>query len=154
VITVTGGKLTTYRAMAEDTVDVAVKALKRGGKTKTKRLKLIGAEGVGEPSGHLQSRFGNEAAEIDALINADASLGEPLVPGLDYVKAEAVWSARNEMVHTLADVLARRTRALLLARDATMDAAESVARLIAPALGWSDDEAATQVRAFKEMVNK
>ncbi|MBA2608896.1 MAG: glycerol-3-phosphate dehydrogenase/oxidase [Actinobacteria bacterium] len=152
VITVTGGKLTTYRAMAEDTVDVAVKALKRGAKrTQTKRLRLVGAEGVKQPDGHLAGRFGSEAAEVNALISTEPSLGEALVPGLDYVKAEAVWSARNEMVHTLADVLARRTRALLLDRDATLDAAQSVAELIAPELGWSETDTNAQVQAFKEM---
>ncbi len=151
VVTVTGGKLTTYRAMAEDTVNVAVKALKRGGKTKTKRLRLVGAEGVKENTDHLVGRFGSEAAEITALIATDATLREPLVPGLDYLRAEAVWSARHEMVHTLADVLARRTRALLLDRDATLAAAESVAELIAPEVGWSTTDVAAQVAAFKEM---
>ena len=151
VVTVTGGKLTTYRAMAEDTVNVAVKALKRGGKTKTKRLKLVGAEGVKENHDHLVGRFGSEAAEIKALVTTDPTLGEPLVPGLAYLRAEAVWSARHEMVHTLADVLARRTRALLLDRDATLAAAESVAELIAPEVGWSTTDVAAQVAAFKEM---
>jgi len=152
VVTVVGGKLTTYRAMAEDTVNVAVKALKKGNKrTQTKRLKLVGGDGVRQTEGHLPSRFGSEAAEIAALIAQDPSLGEPLVPGLDYVRAEAVWSARNEMVHTLGDVLARRTRALLLDRDATVKAAAAVADLVAPELGWSKTETAAQVRAFEEI---
>ncbi|MEY2398048.1 MAG: glycerol-3-phosphate dehydrogenase [Actinomycetota bacterium] len=152
VVTVTGGKLTTYRAMAEDTVNVAVKQLKKGARrTQTKRLKLVGAEGVKGTDDRLVARFGNEAAEIKALIASDVALGEALVPGLEYVKAEAVWSARHEMVHTLADVLARRTRALLLDREATLGAAESVAELVAPELGWSATETASQVQAFKEM---
>ncbi len=120
VVTVTGGKLTTYRAMAADTVDVVTKSLGRGGRSQTKRLKLHGATKANDA---LAKRFGTDAAAVAALIASDASLGEPLVEGLPYVRAEAVWSARHEMVHTLADVLARRTRALLLDRDATVAAA-------------------------------
>ncbi|MEY2468461.1 MAG: glycerol-3-phosphate dehydrogenase [Actinomycetota bacterium] len=135
VVTVTGGKLTTYRAMAEDTMDVVVKRLGRGAKrTKTKRLKLL-----------------DDRAAIDALVASDPSLGEPLVPGLSYRRADAVYAARNEMVHTLADVLARRTRALLLDRDATVKAAPAIATLIAPDLGWSTEETTAQVEAFKAL---
>jgi glycerol-3-phosphate dehydrogenase len=134
MITVTGGKLTTYRQMAEDTVDVAVKRLGRGGRCKTKRLKLR-----------------DDTAAIDALVRADASLGEPLVKGLSYRKADAVYAAREEMVQSLTDVLTRRTRALLLDRDATLDAARAVAELIAPDLGWSAADVDAQVRSFEEV---
>jgi glycerol-3-phosphate dehydrogenase len=148
VVTVTGGKLTTYRAMAADTVDVVVKRLGRGGRSQTKRLKLHGATKADDA---LAKRFGTDAKAVADLIAADATLGEPLVEGLPYLRAEAVWSARHEMVHTLADVLARRTRALLLDRDATVAAAPGVAALIAPELGWTSAEAAAQVEAFLEV---
>ena len=68
------------------------------------------------------------------------TLGEPLVPGLPYVRAEAVFAVRSEMARTLDDVLDRRTRARMLDRDATWTAAEAVARLLAPELGWDDDD--------------
>jgi glycerol-3-phosphate dehydrogenase len=133
VVTVTGGKLTTYRAMAEDTVDVVAKALGRGGRCKTKRLKLL-----------------DDRASVDALARNDPSLDTPLVEGLPYRRADAVWAARNEMVVTLADVLARRTRALLLDRDATVAAAPAVAELVAAELGWSAADVAAQVDAFMQ----
>ena len=66
---------------------------------------------------------------------------------------EAVWAARAEMAHTLTDVLARRTRALLLDRDATAAAAAGVAALLAPELGWDATDQATQVARLEELVD-
>jgi glycerol-3-phosphate dehydrogenase len=85
---------------------------------------------------------------VQGLIARDSTLGEPLVPGLPYVAAEAVFAVRVEMARTLDDVLDRRTRARLLDRDATRAAAESVARLIAPELGWDDDDVARAVDTY------
>src|SRR5262249_10883051 len=79
----------------------------------------------------------------------DPHLGEPLVPGLPYVRAEAVHAVRHEMARTLDDVLTRRTRARLLARDASAAAADDVATLIAPELGWDDTERARQVKEYR-----
>jgi glycerol-3-phosphate dehydrogenase len=130
MVTVTGGKLTTYRQMAEDTVDVVLKRLATKARCKTKRLKLL-----------------DDTAAIDALARTDG-LGEPLIAGLEYRRADALFAARHEMVFSLTDVLARRTRALLLDRDAAVAAAAAVAALIAPELGWSPDDVAAQVEAF------
>ena len=69
--------------------------------------------------------------------------------GLPYLKAEAVYAARHEMVHTLSDVLARRTRALILDRAATVQAAPMAAALIAPDLGWDAEEQELQVARFR-----
>jgi glycerol-3-phosphate dehydrogenase len=153
LVTVTGGKLTTYRRMASDTVDAVVEHLGRGARrSPTKRLALLGAPGndalrqpgaaarLGVVDGvlaHLAGRYGTEARTVIAMIEADPELAHPLIPGLPYLRAEAVYAARYEMAWTLEDVLARRTRALLLARDASAAAATAVARLIAPELGWS-----------------
>jgi len=155
VVSVTGGKLTTYRRMAADTVDEVMDLLERRGRSRTKRLRLLGAEGYTEPAesageaAHLAGRYGSEAALVESLYDADPALRQPLVPGLPYLAAEAVHSARHEMATTLDDVLARRTRARLLARDATRGAAEDVARLIAPELGWDDATVAREVDAFR-----
>jgi glycerol-3-phosphate dehydrogenase len=153
LITITGGKLTTYREMAADAVDAAVARLGRREKCRTQRLRLFGAGTFSEPSrgtlaAHLVSRFGSHATDVTALITDDVSLGEPLVPGLAYVRAEAVYAARHEMALTLDDVLTRRTRARLFQRDATMSVAADVAALIAPELGWDADETDRQVAAF------
>ncbi len=103
---------------------------------------------------HLAGRYGTEAQSVLDLVAADPDLGEPLVPGLPYLRAEAVHAVRHEMARTLDDVLSRRTRARLLARDASAAAAESVALLIGPELGWDRDESARQVEAYRAAVTR
>jgi len=153
MVTVTGGKLTTYRRMAADAVDEVCELLGVRAKSHTKRLVLVGGEGL-EPSGpdddvpHLDSRYGAEAAQVQALVRARPELAEPLVPGLPYLRAEAVWSAHHEMAVTVDDVLSRRTRARLLARDASAAAAPDVARLLAPELGWDDERVRREIGAY------
>ncbi len=153
VITVTGGKLTTYREMAEDTVDEVCEVLGMRRKSTTKRLPLVGADGYREPAertaAHLANRYGSMAAEVAALCQADPRLHDALVPGLPYTKAEAVYAARSEMSVTLDDVLSRRTRARLFDRPATVIAAEDVARLIAADMGWDEAEIGRQVAEFR-----
>jgi glycerol-3-phosphate dehydrogenase len=138
--------------MAEDTVDEVQAALGRHRTpSRTARLPLRGSEGVaaGPLAGHLAARYGGEGRVVAALVDGDPSLGEPLVPTLPYLRAEAVYAARYEMARTLDDVLARRTRSLILARDASVAAAPDVARLLAPELGWSEAEADAEVRAYR-----
>jgi glycerol-3-phosphate dehydrogenase len=160
VVTVTGGKLTTYREMAADTIDAVVKVLGDRvdsiGSSRTKRLLIRGAVGydtvaVGgdERAAHLAGRHGGDARVLLAMIDKDPSLGEPLVAGLPYLKAEAVYAASYEMARSVDDVLSRRTRARILARDAADDAAPEVAQLIAPVLGLSEAEQAAQVDDYK-----
>ena len=162
LVTVTGGKLTTYRKMAEDTVDVVVKQLGRKGvprRSPTKRLPLRGAAPTDGDLGlapdvadHLRSRYGSEARVIAAMLEADPELARPLVASLPYLRAEAVYAARYEMVGTLDDVLSRRTRAVLLARDAAMDAARDVANLLASELRWTPEETERQIQDFTAAV--
>jgi glycerol-3-phosphate dehydrogenase len=166
VITVTGGKLTTYRRMASDTVDLVVSSLGRGARrSPTKELRLLGAERAGalrEPAAagrlgvdpatlaHLAGRYGSEARTVIAMTEADPELARPLVPGLPYLRAEAVYAARYEMARTLDDVLARRTRAAFLSCEDAAAAATVVARLIAPELGWSPAESEHEAAAYVE----
>jgi glycerol-3-phosphate dehydrogenase len=154
VISITGGKLTTYRRMAADTVDAIAEDFGRGGSSRTKRLPLLGAVGSAPADDHLARRYGSLAADVLALIEADASLGELLVPGLPYRKAEAIYATRHEMATTLDDVLSRRTRARLLARDATATAADDIARLIAPELGWDEAEIVRQVDHYRAAITE
>ncbi len=158
MVSVTGGKLTTYREMAEDTVDVVAEQLEHKARCRTKRLPLLGADGyraapAGTRSAHLGARYGTLAGEIEALVAADPSLGEPLVDGLPYVRAEAVYAVRHEMATTLVDVLARRTRAHLFDRPATLAAAPAVAKLIGDQLGWDDDEIVRQLAEYRALVS-
>ena len=161
VVTITGGKLTTYRSMAADTVDQAARIVgRRWGRSKTKRLRLVGGDGfeappdTPEPSlhDHLAGRFGTEASEVHDLVRDDPTLGDSLVPGLPYLRAEAVHAVRHEMARNLDDVLTRRTRARLLARDASAEAAKTVAQLLAPELGWSAEETERQAKAYRASV--
>ncbi|MDQ1446643.1 MAG: glycerol-3-phosphate dehydrogenase [Acidimicrobiaceae bacterium] len=159
VVSVTGGKLTTYRKMAADTVDEVLKGVGRGPsairRSPTKGLRLRGADGCDRVTDeHLRSRFGGESRVIEAMVAGSPDLGAPLVEGLPYMKAEAVYAARYEMAHTLEDVLSRRTRALLLARDAAVAAAPSVAALVGAELGWDEAEQARQVAAFTALAER
>ena len=135
--------------MAADTVDAVVKAVGRGGKSKTKRLRLLGAYDAPPQDEHLAGRYGILAREIVELERDDPSLAAPLVAGLPYRRSEAIYAVRNEMATTLDDVLSRRTGARLLGRDATAAAAEAVAQLIAPELGWDAARIASEVSAFR-----
>lgn len=169
VITVTGGKLTTYREMAADAVDAALEVLaevpgtagdlgvggRRVRRSQTAKLRLRGADGYdaeAEADMRLADRYGGEARVVRAMVDADPSLGAPLVPGLPYVRAEAVYAARYEMATDLGDVLARRTRATLLGAEATAAAADDVAELVGAELGWSDDERAAQAARIRDVV--
>jgi len=157
LVSVTGGKLTTYRKMAADTVNTITKLDGKHARSRTKRLPLAGAEGFvapppgGEPTvhEHLAGRFGTDADRVQALTRDDPSLGDPLVPGLPYLRAEAVWACREEMATTLDDVLSRRTRSRLLARDASAAAAESVADLVGGELNWSATRRTDEVVSYR-----
>jgi glycerol-3-phosphate dehydrogenase len=165
VISVTGGKLTTYREMARDTIDAVVEHMPGerpygSRRSRTAKLRLRGAEGYDEVrrdgderSRHLADRFGGEARVLLAMIERDASLGSPLVEGLPYVRAEAVFAARHEMARTVDDVLSRRTRARLLARDASAAAADDVGALLAAELGLTDEQVAQQVSDYRAMLD-
>ena len=159
LVTVVGGKLTTYREMAEDAVDAALAAAAAAGeplprlaaRSRTRKLRLRGADGWTEaarrpPPPRRALRRRDRGA--DGHGGDRPGLGEPLVPGLPYIRAEAVYAARYEMATTLDDVLARRTRGPAARRLATAAAAADVAALVAPELGWSAAEQAAQVDTY------
>ncbi len=157
VVTVTGGKLTTYRRMAVDAIDEVRHLLGRGGRSRTRRLELVGAHGftappAGSADEHLARRYGTEAAIVRSLAAGDPDLAEPLVAGLPYLRAEAIYAVRFEMAQTLDDVLSRRTRARLLARDASAAAAPSVAALIAPELGWDEVRVKAEIASYEAAI--
>lgn len=161
VVTVGGGKLTTYREMAEDTVDEVLRGLGRSIPCRTKKLPLRGALGHDQVDDrglgaglrdHLVGRHGSDARDLIAMVLEDRTLGDPLVAGLPYIRAEAVHAARNEMARNVDDVLSRRTRARLLARDASAAAAEDVAALMGRELRWSAEEHRRQVEHYRASV--
>jgi glycerol-3-phosphate dehydrogenase len=164
LVTVTGGKLTTYRKMAQDTVDAVVSLLGESPRRRrcvTKSLPLMGMTtknrdpvALAHPQGHLLGRYGTESAAVLALADDRPELLEPMVVGLPYVGAEFVYAAREEMARTLDDVVTRRTRATIQRAHATMDAAAAIASLIAPDMGWDEKETAEQVARYTDSCQK
>ncbi len=170
VVTITGGKLTTYRRMAADTVNEVVGSIltdpPAGSKrSRTKKLRLRGADGfdsvakaaAGYPAvppeavDHLAGRYGGEARALFGMIQSDPSLAAPLVDGLPYLRAEALFAVRHEMATTVDDVLSRRTRARLYGRDDSAAAADAVAELIGPELGWNESQARSSAEAYRQL---
>ena len=135
LITIAGGKWTTYRRMAEDCVDHAATLGKLDERTcATKSLKIHGFHESAEEFGELRY-YGSDAAAILELVEKDANLGRQLHPSLPAIAAQVVWAVRHEMARTVDDVLARRTRSLLLNAKAAIEMAPQVAKLMAAELG-------------------
>jgi glycerol-3-phosphate dehydrogenase len=153
LVTVCGGKWTTYRHMAEDCVDQAATLAQLPEKPcVTHHLNIHGFHSAAKQFGSL-AVYGSDAYEIQKLIDADAELGERLHAALPYVKAEVVWSTRNEMARTVEDILARRTRALFLNARAALEMAPAVADLMASELRWDDSTRMQQLATFREVAS-
>ena len=135
LLTITGGKWTTYRKMGEDVVE---KAILIGGLEEkpsvTARMPVHGYVRNFDESDPLHY-YGSDLSKIKSLVRENQALAEPLVPGFPYTKAEVVWAVREEMARTVEDFLARRSRFLLLDARKSMEAAPVVARVIAEELG-------------------
>jgi glycerol-3-phosphate dehydrogenase len=95
--------------------------------------------------------YGTDAALLDSLIEEDPSLGEPIHPRLPYQRVHVIWAARHEMARSVEDVLARRTRSLLLDARASIEAASSVAECLAKELGHDADWARREVETYTEL---
>lgn len=151
LLSIAGGKWTTYRNMAQDCVDQAATL---GDLPEvaciTKTLHVHGYDSNASAYGNL-SFYGTDAVAIRALIAENSTLGEPLDAALPYVAAEVVWAAREEMARTVEDILARRTRALFLNAKAAVRMAPHVAELLAQELGRDTTWQTRQVAAFTEL---
>jgi glycerol-3-phosphate dehydrogenase len=148
LLTICGGKWTTYRHMAEDCVNQAAMLARLPEKAcVTERLRLHGFHEGTEEFGHL-SVYGSDAPLIQDLMRAEPALAEPLDCALPYTGAEVVWAACKEMARTVEDVLARRTRALFLNARAAMRMAPRVAALMARELDRDGDWQVQQVESF------
>ena len=153
LITVAGGKWTTYRRMAEDAVNTAIA---RGGlpdrPCRTMDLVIRGGRVDDTTDFHAPLYYyGSDIAAVRALVTADATLGQRLHERLPYIRAEIIWAAREEMCMTVEDALSRRTRALLLDAAAAVEAAAVVAELLAGELGRDAGWQAQQVEMFGRM---
>lgn len=148
MLTICGGKWTTYRHMAEDCVDQAATFARLPERAcATAHLNIHGHLPNAERHGSL-AVYGSDAPKIREVISQTPALGERLSPALPYTGAEVVWAAREEMARTVEDALARRTRALFLNARAAIEMAAPAARLMARELGRGDDWIATQLSEF------
>ncbi len=153
LLTITGGKWTTYRHMAEDCVDHAITlGHLRDEPCPTRNLRIHGYLEDANSEGHLDV-YGSDAKPIRALAS-DSRLAEQLNPALPYIAAEVVWAVHNEMARSVEDILARRTRALFLNADAAIAMAEPVARLLAVELNRDDAWIAAQVAEFRALAQQ
>jgi glycerol-3-phosphate dehydrogenase len=153
LITIAGGKWTTYRRMAEETLDAAIeRGMLRAAQCATGTLRLHGAgeTASGESDPYLRE-YGSDGAALRAVTVDDASLAEPIDTALPYSRAQVAYAVRAEMARTVEDVLSRRTRALLLDAQATVRAAPAVAGIMARELGRDDAWAGEQTRQFTEL---
>jgi glycerol-3-phosphate dehydrogenase len=154
LLSIAGGKWTTYRRMAEDCVNQAATLAHLPEKVAvTENLRIHGF--------HLDPKqfedlgvYGSDAFAIERLIREDSHLAERLHPALSYRAAEVVWATRNEMARTVEDVLARRTRALFLNAKAASEMAERTAEIMAQELNYDDAWEANQIKSFQELARR
>jgi glycerol-3-phosphate dehydrogenase len=151
LLSIVGGKWTSYRRMAEETIDRGIKAgILVPGKCKTRDFAFY------KPDGHLKSErlkiYGSGAFEIEKMVSEEPGLGNPINTKLPYTPAEVIWVCRNEMPQNIEDVLARRTRALFLDVRASVEMAPEVARLMGDELGMDSEWQKKQVDNYRNLV--
>ncbi len=152
LVTVTGGKWTTYRPMAVDAVDHAARVGNLPARpSATASLKLHGWREAADGQPEHMVFYGSDVPGLNDLSSQRHELSEPLHPALPYIAAEVVWAARHEAARTVEDVLARRTRALFLDARASVDVAPRVAALLAGELGRDANWEASQIASFKSL---
>jgi len=151
LVTITGGKWTTYRKMAEDTVDeAAVVAGLDERESITENLRLHGWLKRTEGAAPYEL-YGSDALALKKLAAENEGWDEPIHPRLPYTPAQVVWGVRRELARTVEDILARRTRSLLLDARASIEMAEPVAELMAAELGYSDAWKQQQVEEYTKL---
>ncbi len=149
LVSVMGGKWTTYRKMAEDAVDRAVEV---GGLTAGPSRSAAMALGPSAPEkAGVLAVYGQEVVQLEEMLAERPELGEPLHPRLPYLKVQVVWAARREAALKVEDVMARRTRSLLLDAAAALEAAPATAELMAEELGWDRWRIEEEVAHFRSL---
>jgi glycerol-3-phosphate dehydrogenase len=151
LLSIIGGKWTSYRRMAEETIDRAIKS------GTIEKRKCVTRNFSFYPNGNLPRSerlkiYGSNAFQIEDLIREHPELGELVHAKLPYTKAEIVWICRNEMPVTLEDMLARRTRALILDARASAEAGPAVAALMAKELGFSKSWEENQISKYNDLI--
>jgi glycerol-3-phosphate dehydrogenase len=155
LITITGGKWTTYRKIAEDIIDkaITVRNLPKR-ECKTENISIHGniKTSTADRENHLYI-YGTDIPKILELQNQEPALKDKLHPDYDYTLAEVVWAIRYEMARTIDDVLSRRVRLLFLDARAAIAVSGKVAQLLAEELGYDETWAEDQAAQFKKLAN-
>jgi glycerol-3-phosphate dehydrogenase len=157
LVTVIGGKWTTYRRMGEDAINQAVKVAELAViPSRTKDLQLHGwmDESVLGKTKDADLGYGSDLDAVRSLQKPNVNLDALLHPSLPYRMSEVVWAARYEMARTVEDVLARRTRSLFLDARVAAEIAPTVARLLADELGQDEMWVQQQIRSFLELAKR
>ena len=155
LVTIVGGKWTTYRKMAEDTMEHAI--LVGDLKEKpcvTENLRLYGAMDRDDPALPEEDRlrvYGSDAVNLEELEREQPDLATKIHPELPYNASQVVWAAKKEMARTVEDVLSRRTRALILDAKLSIEAAPKVAKLLACELGQDEKWEKAEVETYTEL---
>ncbi|MBG6236865.1 glycerol-3-phosphate dehydrogenase [Pedobacter sp. CAN_A7] len=153
LITITGGKWTTYRKMAKDTLDRAIHGKQLSpAACVTEKLRIHGSLGPAEIG--EWAFYGSDAAKIRSLIQSSTDLRLPVYPGLPLLRGEVIWMMRQEMARTVEDVLARRSRLLFVDAEAARKLAPAVAQLIAEELHRDADWVTAQLLSFNLLVQQ
>lgn len=151
LVTITGGKWTTYRRMAEDTVDKAIETANLAKEAcVTKTLKIHGYHQPISQHNHLYV-YGSDIPAVTELINSSGEMAEKLTEEYDYTKGEVVWAIRKEYARTVEDYLARRSRLLFMDAKAAIAAAPTVAKVMAKELGKDQAWIDQQIKEFTEV---
>lgn len=151
LVTITGGKWTTYRRMAEDTIDKAIGlGLLEKRECVTKNFRIHGYQTNPDLNNHLYI-YGSDITAIKTLMESDAAMAEKLHPKYDYTVAEVIWAIREEMALTVEDVLARRVRLLFLDAKIAVEVAPKVAQVMAKELGHDQVWIDQQVKEFSDL---
>jgi glycerol-3-phosphate dehydrogenase len=150
LLSIIGGKWTSYRRMAEETID---RGIKSGILEKKKCItKSFSFYPDNKPLKEVRLQiYGSQANEIERMIADQPDLAELINPRLPYTKAEIVWICRNEFPRAIEDILARRTRALFMDVRASKDAAPEVAEIMAKELGFSKTWQESQILQYNEL---
>ncbi|MEM6843246.1 MAG: glycerol-3-phosphate dehydrogenase/oxidase [Bacteroidota bacterium] len=153
LVTITGGKWTTYRKMGEDAIDkAALIAGLEDRESKTKDLRIRGWLRNVDSSNPLWF-YGSDFIAIRKMVERNPELGEPLHSDLPIIQAQVIWAAKNEMARTVEDFLSRRTRALLLNARASIEMAPKVAELLARKLRKDEAWQQQQVKSYRELAS-
>jgi glycerol-3-phosphate dehydrogenase len=157
LVTVRGGKYTTYRRIAKDVVDAALGSAAAGRPSATADLVLVGGAGAPVPTAvagvdpdvlaALVGRYGSETPELLAMGAQRGLLGR-LHPDADHIEAEVAWAVERELALGLDDILARRLRLAIETSDHGASVAARVASIVGPSLGWDDSRQATEVAEY------